>query len=347
MKYLNSLYFLMLCIAITLSSCNDSIEPNDNAIRFSYDTRSLESDYSTAHGTIATIWGYSTNGGWVYSSQNGLTATLNTTDNSFTVAGVNTENNPEYWSNDSYHFYSLWPPVEDAEVNYEGPNNRDNGLVFEVKTEDQKDQLMAYFTVSGNDAASRTTPVHFIYEHINAKLIFNLIKNPANAGDSIVLISFALNNVGFEGEFGYYSSTGLDWVIAPRDKGVIYLYQNSLNPDSTLKNVALNIESDPTKMTYVNENGYLIIPQDVVINGGSLISMSFVYGFIDKIDKKTVYKTDTIADYYLPTSIPKWEQNKKYTYKIYLAADNNKIMFDSPKVSDWGTKQGGATIIIQ
>lgn len=353
MKYLNSLYFLMLCIAITLSSCNNGIEPNDNAIRFSYDTRSLESDYGTAHGTTATIWGYSTNGGWVYNSQNGLTATLNTTDNTFTVAGVDTENAPEYWSNDSYHFYSLWPPVATQQV-YRNDEDYNNGLQFQFSTTQQKDQLVSYFHVSGNNAASRTEPVHFEYKHICSKLIFNIRKNTANTQEDIALLSFKLHNAYFKGTCIYSESSTPNWAVSDLDKKTITLFeQKNASGETVVIGDKLTTYTDITAEqngTNVVNDGYLIIPQTLPFN---TIAISFTYGFVHEVETENgkeyeVYNVKEINNVYLPIqTINKWEQNKKYTYNIYLAAESNNIVFGTPTVSKWRSKQGGSTIIIQ
>ena len=354
MKYLNSLYFLMLCIATTLSSCNNCIEPNDNAIRFSYDTRSLESDYGTAHGTTATIWGYSNNGGWVYNSQNGLTATLNTTDKTFTVAGVDTENAPEYWSNDSYHFYSLWPPVATQQV-YRNDVDYNNGLQFQFSTTQQKDQLVSYFHVSGNNAASRTEPVHFEYKHICSKLIFNIRKNTANSNEHVALLSFKLHTVYFKGTCIYSESSTPNWAVSDLDKKTITLYEKkNANGESVKKDDKLATYDEITAEvngTNVVDGGYLIIPQTVPYNA---VAISFTYGFVHEVDAENggkeyeVYNVKEVNNVYLPIqTINKWEQNKKYTYNIYLAAESNDIVFGTPTVSTWRERQGGSTIIIQ
>ena len=360
MKYLNSLYFLMLCIAITLSSCNDGIEPNDNAIQFGYDTRSLEPDYATVHGTAATIWGYSTNGGWVYGSENGLTATLNTTDNTFTVEGVDTENYPEYWSNDSYHFYSLWPPITNSAdgtsggIRFVDDANR-KGLYFYFDTKDQKDQLASYFTVSGNNAASRTEPVHFEYKHICSKLIFNIRKNTANSNEHVALLSFKLHNVNTFGTCSYRQSSTPVWATADADKTIITLYEKkNANGESVKKDDKLATYDEITAEvngTNVVDGGYLIIPQTVPYNA---VAISFTYGFVHEVDAENgdkeyeVYNVKEVNNVYLPIqTINKWEQNKKYTYNIYLAAESNDIVFGTPTVSTWRERQGGSTIIIQ
>lgn len=353
MKYLNSLYFLMLCLAITLSSCNDGIEPNDNAIQFGYETRTLESNYAEVHGDTATIWGYSNNGGWVYGSQDGLTATLNTTDKTFTVEGVDTENAPEYWSNDSYHFYSLWPPVSNSVVfNTDNDDNDEfgdgKGLHFTVKTKvSQIDQLMAYFTVSGNDAASRTAPVHFEYKHILSNLIFNVQKNTANVQDSIILLSFALHNVYYQGRCHYIENSTPDWAFSANNKkDSLVLYSYELNSDSTFETTPLYI--DARVGTKINgTGGYLVIPQNLRrTSDDDVVSLSMAYGFVAKNSSKVYSKN--YASVTIPIStIAQWEQNKKYTYNIYLAAESNDIIFGTPNVSSWNRRQGGSTIIVQ
>lgn len=343
MKYLNSLYFLMLCIAITLSSCNNGIEPNDNAIRFSYTD---ETRAAGSNDTVAVLWGYSDNAnvgtdGWVYNSASGLEAKLSL--GSVSIDGLG---DPEYWTSDSYYFYSLWPLIEEAEV-YRTVNKGKKGLCFWLDARDQIDYRIAYFSVSAGEAASRTAPVHFEYKHILSNLIFNVQKNTANVQDSIILLSFALHNVNYQGDCIYRDTSVPNWpddVFNRNDSLVLYSYE--LNSDSTFETTPLYI--DARVGTKVNgTGGYLVIPQNLRrTSDDDVVSLSLAYGFVAKNSNK-VYSKNYVSVTIPVSTIAQWEQNKKYTYNIYLAAESNDIIFGTPKVSSWNRRQGGSTIIVQ
>ena len=350
MKYFNSLYCLIFCIAITLSSCNQGVEPDRNTIRFGYsnETRSVESDYADTYGTTATIWGYNSKGYIYGSTALGMEANLNLDDNTFTVPSIEGKA-PEYWNSDSYHFYSLWPPInsedDPTKIKYRGEDGA--GLYFVFDTKDQKDQLVSYFPISGNNAASRIAPVEFEYVHILSKLFFNIQANTANAQDDIVLLSFTLSNVVTKGTCSYRETSTPYW--APEPKKAISLYQNNVTyaADDTEK-ISGTLEKTPfiiqstQEGTEVDADGYLIIPQDVPWNE---IPIEFSYGFLN--DDGKVYLTKNVRTTLPTQKIKAWEQGKVYRYYIYLAAESNNIVFGTPNVSDWRTKQGGSTIIIQ
>ncbi len=345
MRYLNSIYFLMLIIAIVLSSCNQGVEPDNNVIGFSYtnETRSVESDYATKYGKTATIWGYSNNGGWVYNSQNGLTAILNTDDKTIEV---NTGTELEYWSGDAYHFYSLWPPVQGATVKRNEADNP-NGLYFDFNSDEQKDQLVSYFTVSGADAETRTEPVHFEYLHVLSNVVFNIRKNTANTADEVVLLSFSLSGVQKSGTCAYLESATPTWSYGEKTTITMFeqkdISEGTVEDGDVLPEGFLPITAQPVGANVVSD-GYLIVPQSIPYN---TVAVNLIYAFRRTTDN-TVHNIKEINNIYLPIDkISKWEQNKKYTYYIYLAAESNNIIFGSPTVDNWGTTRGAPTIIFQ
>lgn len=336
----------MLVIAIVLNSCNQGVEPNDNVIGFSYtnETRSVESDYATKYGDAATIWGYSNNGGWVYNSQNGLTATLNTDDKTIEV---NTGTELEYWSRDTYHFYSLWPHIQDATVK-RNVTDVSNGLYFDFNTDSQNDQLVSYSTIPETDAETRTEPVHFEYMHILSKVIFNIRKNTANTSDEVVLLSFSLSGVQNSGTCAYLESATPTWSYG--EKTTITMFEQKDKDDGVVENGDtlpdngyLPITAQPVGANVVSD-GYLIVPQSIPYN---TVAVNLIYAFRRTTDN-TVHNIKEINNIYLPIDkIGKWEQNKKYIYYIYLAAESNNILFGTPTVDNWGTTRGAPTIIFQ
>lgn len=355
MKFFNSLYYLIIYIAIILCGCNQIVEPDSNVIRFSYsnETRTVESDYADTYGTTATIWGYNSNG-YVYGSTAlGMEANLNLDDKTFSVPSIEGKA-PEYWNSDSYHFYSLWPPIKNssdgtsAGIRFENePESK--GLYFYFNTDSQKDQLVSYFPISGNNAASRIAPVEFEYVHILSKLFFNIQANTANSQDDIALLSFSISNVYFRGTCSYNQKSTPEWSVSNRDKKAITLYQNNVTyaTDDTEKTSG-TLEKAPLKIrstqegTEVDADGYLIVPQTVPWNE---IPIEFSYGFLN--DEGKVYLTKSVKTTLPTQKIKTWEQGKVYRYYIYLAAESNNIVFGTPTVSDWETKRTGATIIIQ
>jgi hypothetical protein len=339
--------FLAICLIATLVSCDKGVEPTVNntiSFGFSGETRAGEGD------NLATFWGYnSTN--WVYSgaytaagltASNGFEANLSTgnvvpTNETFKD---HMEENPEYWTADNYYFYSLWPAIDEAKVyrtlqDAEDAGHDGPGIYFSRTTRvEPNDQLFAYVGFSASDAASKTTPVDFEYQHIYSKIVFNVRKHTGNEIETVVLDSLSLDGVRLGGQF-QCGNDGVFRCTPTSSPTSLVLYA------STGAGQGQELETEGIPADNIID-GRLMLPQTI---GRNQIKVKLVYRFIDA--NKVVTNTKRVMASLPINAIPEWKSNMVYTYNLYLEAESNNILFGAPEIDTWNTKQGGATIIIQ
>ena len=335
--------FLAICLIASLVSCDRGVEPiakNSISFSFSGETRAGENE------NIATFWGYnSTN--WVYSEAytsagltpaNGFEANLSTGSvmpTSETFKNYMAEN-PEYWTADSYYFYSLWPSRDGVNVYKETTNYNPPGIYFNASVETQpNDQLFAYLGLSASEAVSKTDAVNFEYQHIYSKIVFNVRKHTGNEIDKVVLDSLSLEGVTLVGSFACGNDGILSCTKIPNTPNSLVLYAST----GAGQGEVLKTDGVPADNII---DGRLMLPQTIERNQ---IKVKLVYRFIDANNVVTNSKRVEAS---LPrNAIPEWKSNMVYTYNLYLEAESNNILFGAPEIDTWNTKQGGATIIIQ
>ena len=331
---------LATCLLMSLASCDNGLGlVQKNAIGFSFSgkTRAGETE------NIATFWGYNSTD-WVYSGayaaadltpSNGFQADLSNA----TIVPTNETfknhmaNNLEYWQADNYYFYSLWPSVDIATNVYkETTNSIAPGLHFYLNTTNNKnDVLFAYVNIPAEEAVVKNTPVDFEYSHVLSKVKFNIKKPIANADNVVKLKSFTIYGVSVSGYCHYENSATPRWSYD--DTTHVSLYTAG---DTDGKEIDATMSG-----TLIDNDGFLMIPQTIPLNR---VKIKFTYSFKNSDNSEVIRNIDVN----LPrNTIKAWEQNKEYTYNIYLAAESNDIYFGTPDVRDWPDEKPNATIIIQ
>ena len=345
MRYLDTykpIKVLMLCLIVALTSCEQNTNPaNDTAIRLApADGTEVEGQAATK---TATVWAYKTVGetsSWLFNcDEYGRGATINTSANTIALDLEKDETAvpTEYWSNDKYTFFSLWPHVEGASATVGGD------LTFSFNAvENQIDQLASFnnYVIQGD--ATRTETVNFTYDHALAKIYIKLTKNSANNDDVVKLRKVTLK--GFYPSGTCTVSNTISWVSGG-DKNTTekVLYEATVDNALTLEdNTAYTVGA-----TADVDGGYLVIPQTV----DGTIQLIVEYDFYrtstaeDGVDPEREPKT--ISTYIPSNTIKTWKPGLKHTYNCILKAESSKILFTTPEIKPWGRQQVGGTIIIQ
>ena len=349
MRYLDRykpIKVLMLCLIVALTSCEQNTNPaNDTAIRLApADGTEVEGQAATED---ATVWAYKTvtaaEGGsassWLFNcGEDGCGATIDTDNNTIELNTGTTE----YWSNDKFTFYSLWPQVSDASATAGGD------LIFSFNAlGNQIDQLVSFNNYNIQGDATRTDAVDFTYDHALAKIYIKLTKNSANNEDVVKLKKVTLK--GFYPGGTCTVSNTISWVGAgDKDNTEVVLYEateaNALTlDDNTAYIVGATADVD---------GGYLVIPQSVTANAIMLtVDYDFYRTSASSEENPTIEDVEreskTISTYLPNATIKQWAWGKKHTYNCILKAESSKILFTTPDIEPWNKKQVGGTIIIQ
>lgn len=350
MRYLDTyklIKILMLCLIVALTSCEQSTNPaNDTSIKLA-PADGTEAEGQAATET-ATVWAYKTageNSSWLFNcGTDGRGATIDMVDK--TIA-LNIENDEtavptEYWSNDKYTFFSLWPHVTGASA------TAGDDLTFSFNAvENQIDQLASFnnYVIQGD--ATRTETVNFIYDHALAKIYIKLTKNNANNDDVVKLRKVTLK--GFYPSGTCTVSNTISWVSGgDKDTTEKVLYEATVDNALTLKkNTAYTVGA-----TTDVDGGYLVIPQSVTANTIMLtVDYDFYRTSASSEENPTIEDVEreskSISTYLPNATIKQWAWGKKHTYNCILKAESSKILFTTPDIEPWNKKQVGGTIIIQ
>ena len=346
MRYLDTykpIKVLMLCLIVALTSCEQNTNPaNDTAIRLApADGTEVKGQAATED---ATVWAYKTVGetsSWLFNcDEDGRGATINTSANTIELDLKDGETAvpTEYWSNDKYTFFSLWPHVEGASVTV-GDN-----LTFDFNALNQVDQLVSFNNYKFDGDATRTETVNFIYDHALAKIYIKLTKNSANNDDDVKLRKVTLK--GFYASGTCTVSNKIEWSGTGdnKEETTVVLFE------ATEEN-ALEIKHDEpytvVGATTDTDGGYLVIPQTV----DGTIQLIVEYDFYRKSTAEEGVTPErepkTISTYIPSNTIKTWKPGLKHTYNCILKAESSKILFTTPDIKPWGRQQVGGTIIIQ
>ena len=349
MRYLDTykpIKVLMLCLIVALTSCEQNTNPaNDTAIRLApADGTEVKGQAATED---ATVWAYKTVGetsSWLFNcDEDGRGATINTSANTIELDLKDDETAvpTEYWSNDKYTFFSLWPHVEGASVTV-GDN-----LTFDFNALNQVDQLVSFNNYKFDGNAARTTAVDFTYDHALAKIYIKLTKNSANNDDVVKLRKVTLK--GFYPSGTCTVSNTISWVSGG-DKNTTekVLYEATVDNALTLENTTAYTVGATTDV----DGGYLVIPQSVTANAIMLtVDYDFYRTSASSEENPTIEDVEreskSIFTYLPNATIKQWAWGKKHTYNCILKAESSKIMFTTPDIEPWNKKQVGGTIIIQ
>ena len=345
MRYLDTyklIKILMLCLIVALTSCEQSTNPvNDTSIKLApADGTEVEGQAATE---TATVWAYKTVGetsSWLFNcDENGRGATINTSANTIELDLKDGETAvpTEYWSNDKYTFYSLWPYVEGASATVGGD------LTFSFNALTQVDQLVSFNNYKFDGNAARTDAVDFTYDHALAKIYIKLTKNNANNDDDVKLRKVTLK--GFYASGTCTVSDKIEWSGTGdnKEETTVVLFEATEGNALEMK----DDEAYTVGATTAVDGGYLVIPQTVDGTIQLIVEYDFYRTSTAEDGVTPEREPKTISTYIPSNTIKTWKPGLKHTYNCILKAESSKILFTTPDIRPWGRQQVGGTIIIQ
>ncbi len=297
------LIIALVSCAVALVGCSEDnkLMMNDGAIRFgSYGVNYVsEADATDIDITKAILWGY-------YGDEvvyDGVDATLSVNESQL---GLTPDGDAQYWTSNTYNFYSLWPKIDGATGSTSGVSIVD----FEISK--QIDLCLAS-TIGVNGSEAIADPNHSVYlnyKHLLSKIYF---KGMVEANESGAAMRAKLNSISLEipGKGTYNNQK---WTLTGTTK-------LSDNTGWNLTGTAQDIISD----------GWLVFPQEF---GSGVIKVTL--NFVDN----TGGNSNKIG--HIPART--WEAGKYYTYTFAIDAAG-MILFDEPTITAWGEASAGPSIV--
>jgi hypothetical protein len=336
----------MLCLIVALTSCEQSTNPaNDTSIKLApADGTEVEGQAAT---DTATVWAYKTAGetsSWLFNcGTGGRGATINTSNTSANTIELDLKDDEtavptEYWSNDKYTFFSLWPHVKGASATLGG------NLTFDFNAlTNQVDQLVSFNNYNFDGNAARTDAVYFTYDHALAKIYIKLTKNNANNDDDVKLRKVTLK--GFYASGTCTVSDKIEWSGTGDNKKetTVVLFEATEGNALEMK----DDEAYTVGATNDTDGGYLVIPQTVDGTIQLIVEYDFYRTSTAEEGVTPEREPKTISTYIPSNTIKTWKPGLKHTYNCILKAESSKILFTTPEIKPWGRQQVGGTIIIQ
>ena len=263
-----------------------------------------------------------------------------------------TYDNTRLWvDNSHFFFFSVFSDVEDyprfTEYKFDPQENGSQYIVYAldyVTPETADFDILAAFNYTNTSVQgySKTVPMQFTHllTKFNIKVEQDFNKSP---DFDYYIKKVTLSGVKSEGSYlamprvdGLYSG----WSFG--DEPTFATFEKSfVDAPVRLRNTDPNVANKKVVLTVFEEDGLLLIPQEIAAN---TIRLRIDY-YYDVDTSDSDMGVERYVEVYLPTS-PLWEPNKIITYKLAIS-EQTDIKFLAPTIESWGSPQTGGTIIIK
>lgn len=234
-------------------------------------------------------------------------------DGSDIVFGTNASyTTNQYWTYNSYNFYAVYP--KNTSATYNVANNTFTISNYNVKDNQDVDLLIS--TVEDHEYPKNGSVVNLNFKHALVQVVVKA-KKDEGAGN-ITVTSVSLYGMPTEGR---YSSTSGAWSFSAYSD-VDTKFYNSSSFEKELTTSATNMM-----------DALLMFPT-------SFISTTYMLHVGYKIGGQAFDKDIQLS----AASIDKWEAGNVYSY-TFTVIDENKIIFDTPKVVPWTASNGNVIIV--